>query len=414
MSDMSGLKQAHGNWVTGERFWDREEEMERFRERIEEGANLLVVAQRRMGKTSLMKEAAERLKDDYECVFADFQSASNGADAIAELSCALHDKPSLWGKTKQLFANVLGLIDEIGVSELRVKLRAGVDKGNWMEKGDQLLTILAESEKPVILLMDEVPILVNRMLKGEDHKITTERKAETGQFMSWLRKHSLEHQGKVRFVISGSVGFEPILHQAELSATINNFESFELKPWDEERAIGCLHALARQYKLTMAEGVAREMVGKLGTCIPHHVQMFFVHTRDVCRRKKIAVVATDLIAEVYKSEMLGISAMKELIHYEERLKLVLREDCYAMALDILTETAISGFLSREMLGAIRKYYSTDESDCGEILQELLWVLQHDGYLREGKDGYEFVSRLLQDWWYRRYRELYTPVLKRGI
>ena len=44
---MKKLKQAHGNWVAGERFWDREDELALFIERIEEEAHQPMVALRR-------------------------------------------------------------------------------------------------------------------------------------------------------------------------------------------------------------------------------------------------------------------------------------------------------------------------------------------------------------------------------
>jgi len=135
---------------------------------------------------------------------------------------------SIWQRVRGVFGNILEQVESVGVDELSVTLRAGLTEGNWSAKGDELFRILASEEKPVLLLMDEVPILVNRIIKGSDYEITPERKQQAGEFMTWLRKNSLEHQGKIRMVISGSIGFEPVLRQADLSATINNFSSFEL------------------------------------------------------------------------------------------------------------------------------------------------------------------------------------------
>ncbi len=81
---MNQLKQAQGNWVTGVRFWDRKEDIEIFCRRIREGAHLLLIAQRRMGKTSLLKEVALCMSEEFECVFVDFQNATTPQDAIAE------------------------------------------------------------------------------------------------------------------------------------------------------------------------------------------------------------------------------------------------------------------------------------------------------------------------------------------
>lgn len=69
MHTLNSLKPAHGNWVQGDRFWGRETDLRLFEEGIDEGANFLLVAQRRMGKTSLMREVARRLEGAI-CVYS--------------------------------------------------------------------------------------------------------------------------------------------------------------------------------------------------------------------------------------------------------------------------------------------------------------------------------------------------------
>ena len=125
-----------------------------------------------------------------------------------------------------------------------MKLRAGIDDGNWQHKGDEVFAALAENDLPVVLAIDELPILVNRLLKGDDYCITPERRQAVDEFLSWLRKNGQEHQRRVCLILSGSVGLEPILQQAGLSAHANIFSPFDLKPWDEETASACLAELA--------------------------------------------------------------------------------------------------------------------------------------------------------------------------
>ena len=55
------LRKAGGNWVEGDRFFDREVELEALEERVRDGAHTLLTAQRRMGKTSLVRELLRRL-----------------------------------------------------------------------------------------------------------------------------------------------------------------------------------------------------------------------------------------------------------------------------------------------------------------------------------------------------------------
>jgi hypothetical protein len=410
---MDKLKQAHGNWVAGDRFWDRKDEIDSFCSKIRDGAHLLLVAQRRMGKTSLMKEVAQRLSNEFECLFVDFQNASTPQDAIAELSITLHPHKSLWMKAQELFSNILNKVEKIQKDELAITLRAGLAGGNWAAKGDELLAILAEAEKPVLLLLDEVPILVNRIIKGDEYTITPERRRKAGKFMSWLRKNSLRHQGKIHIVISGSIGFEPVLRQAGLSGTINNFVPFELKPWNDETAIGCLRALAREYDVHYRDNAEEEMVRLLGCCIPHHVQMFFDHSKTYYIRKKLKELNRKDIDEVYRTEMLSTRGHTELTHYEERLKLVLGTEKMALALDMITEAAVTGCLAGEVIKKLQKEYTFDNESTSDVQKEILWILEHDGYLTMTAAGYTFVSHLLRDWWKNRYRMFFTPVFERG-
>lgn len=412
------LKQAHGNWVEGDRFYDRESDIALLIEKLDEGAHILLVAQRRMGKTSLMKEIKRQLNGRYHCLFIDLQKAVSSEDAIVEISLALKPYKSLWNKTKKLFSNVLSSlvegIEEVSIGEIGVKLRAGLTSASWSEKGDALFSILANSELPVLLLIDEVPLMVNRMLKGEDFRITPERKARVDEFMSWLRKNSIEHQGKIRIVLSGSIGFEPILRQARLSATINNFQPYDLKPWDNKTAIGCLRALSAEYEIQFKDDAEKEMVRRIGCCIPHHVQMFFSHVYDRCKRRGRMDFFPDEVNDIYESEMLGIRGHAELTHYEERLKLVLGPELFTMALEMLTETAVTGNLTRGALSAIQKGYEFGERSVQDASEEILRVLEHDGYIISGKNGFEFESYLLRDWWRKRYENIHTPVLERGV
>ena len=81
------LKKAGGNWVDGDRFFDRDAELEALTERVKDGTHTLLTAQRRMGKTSLVRELMRCLKDgdSFETIFIDLEDALTPADAISEI-----------------------------------------------------------------------------------------------------------------------------------------------------------------------------------------------------------------------------------------------------------------------------------------------------------------------------------------
>ncbi len=413
------LRKAGGNWVAGDRFFDREVEIEALIERVEDGNHTLVTAQRRMGKTSLVREMLRRLEErgDFETVFVDLEDCSTAADAVVEIAAASLPIRGIVTRVKEWVRKsstaTMDRLDELGVSELRVKLLAGVDAGRWRTQGDALFASLAKSEKPVVLAIDELPILVNRLLKGHDYRITPERRQDTDAFLSWLRKNAQAHRGRLRLVVSGSVGLEPILEQAELSAHANIFAPFELRPWNEETAVGCLGELAESYDLRIPGSVRQEMFRRLRCGIPHHVQQFFDKLHEHLRRESRREASLDDVGRVYSQDMLGVRGQVHLEHYQSRLRTVLGDDGYVVALELLTDAAVSdGQLTDGSIRRYEAYLSVLDDEPATRIQSVLHVLEHDGYLACQDDGYRFVSGLVEDWWRARNGRGFVPFSER--
>ena len=394
-------------------------ELDVLRERVRNGTHTLLTAQRRMGKTSLVRESLRRLAVEgrFETVFVDLEDAGSAADAVVEIGAQSRRVQGAWHRIKSGFANVLrevrDRIDTLSVSEVRVKLRAGVDAGNWRQKGDELWAVLAECERPVVLAMDELPILVNRMLKDDAYRITAAGRRDVDQFLGWLRKNGQEHRGRTCLIVSGSVGLEPILRQAGLSAHANIFAPLELKPWDEQTALDCLAALAQDCRLDLPLDTRRDMCRRLRCLVPHHVQRFFDSLDEHLRLAGRRDASLDDVERVYSGEMLGVRGQADLDHYESRLKLVLGPESYRDALDLLTEAAVHDGVLRH--GAVEQYGTYFRARTGAnpvSLDDVLRVLEHDGYLEPRGDDHRFVSGLLEDWWRARHGRHFVPILRR--
>jgi len=415
---MVGLKKAGSNWVDGDRFFDRDGELDVLRARVQNGTHTLLTAQRRMGKTSLVRELLRRLADEgqFETVFVDLEDVRTAADAVVEIGVESRHVHGAWDRIRSGFANVLRGIDELAVAEVRVKLRAGIDPGNWRQKGDAVCAALAKDERPVVLALDELPILVNRMLKDHHYRITPAGKRDVDEFLSWLRKIGQDHRDRIGLILSGSIGLEPILHQAGLSAHANIFSPLELKPWDEKTALGCLAALADTCGLDLPLAAGKEMCRRLRCLVPHHVQRFFDSLDEDLRLRGRNHASVEDVERVYTDEMLSVRGQADLDHYESRLKLILGPDGYRAALALLTEAAVNdGVLQRAAMDLYREQFRIwTLSDHPAPIDDVLRVLEHDGYLEPwGDDEYRFVSGLLEDWWRARHGRHFIPVARRA-
>jgi hypothetical protein len=391
-------------------------------ELIDEDENLLVVAPRRIGKTSLLRESLRILNSrgrDF-CVFVDLQHCSAPEEVIVSLALATKPISGLWTRALESFKIALGefwdRVESVGIDVLELRLREGSAEA-WQIRGRQMLANLAKAERPVVIYLDELPIVINRMMRGTDRRLNPHGIANADLFLSWLRQSATEHQGRIRFVVCGSIGLEPVLHQGGLSQTVTHLRPFPLNSWNREVADGCLSALANSYGLVCDPDTRANMLDHLAEFyVPHHVQMYFGHVLDDCRRhgsNRVTVADTE---RVYSELMLGTRGHAELADYEERLLRVIGPDLTPVALDLLTEAAVVGTLQPSAMARIVRDLQKNSYDEASALRDLLGILQHDGYLEqvpEQNGAFRFVSKLLRDWWQRRFGNGYIPAGKRG-
>ena len=78
------MKSSTGRWVSGDDFFNRESELEILEERVLNGNHTVLTGQRRMGKTSIIRELGRRLENQgWEFLFTDVEDATCAEDVIA-------------------------------------------------------------------------------------------------------------------------------------------------------------------------------------------------------------------------------------------------------------------------------------------------------------------------------------------
>ena len=404
------MRSSTGRWVSGDDFFDRKHELAVVEARLREGNHLLLAGQRRMGKTSLLQEVGRRLGlDGWIFLFLDVEGATCPEDVIADLARALHPQRPMARRMasamKQWFDEN---VDELSALEFGVKFRAALDAGTWRRHGDDLLRACASLGKPVLLVIDELPIFLKRLLRqdGGEHRVD--------EFLSWLRGalQGLGDAGPV-LVVSGSIGLEPLVRRLGLADRINHLYAVRVGPWDRTASVGCVERLAADGGLALDDGVADAVYDALGVGIPHHVQSFFARLRDYATMRGSKRVRVRDVDDVYRGELLGPSGQNDLIHYETRLKQGLSDEEYRLAMEILAEAATAGLFTPASRCSLEALYSAVVDDAVRGIADALDVLVHDGYLEPSEDGHRFASRLLADWWAARFRDHHVPLTERG-
>ena len=403
------MKLSTGRWVSGDDFFDREDELKLLESLVCDGNHVLLTGQRRMGKTSVARELGRRLQDKgWVFLFTDVEGATFPEDVIARIAEAAHPvrpiSSAFAAAMKRWFTEN---VDEISAIEFRVKIRAGLSPGTWQQHGKQLFDDCAAHDHPVFLVIDELPIFLKQLLREKEG----DRRAD--EFLSWLRyvRQSLESRSPV-FLVSGSIGLAPLATRLGIPDRINDLHDFRLKPWSRKASVECFELLAASCGLPIDDDVAAAVYEALGIGIPHHVQSFFAHLRKFATMQGRDRVTAEDVGRVYRTELLGPSGQNDLVHYETRLKEGMDDECYGMAMEILAEAAIRDVFTASARHCLEQLYSQVMIDAPGRITEALAVLEHDGYLETHIDGHHIPFRLLKDWWAARFRDHHTPLESR--
>ena len=399
------MRSSTGRWVSGGDFFNRERELQILETRVRDRNHVLLTGQRRMGKTSVARELGQRLEaKGWIFLFADVEGAACAEDAIADITQAAHSVRPIMSRFATTMGRLVGSVEEIGAYEFRVKLRAGLNAGNWRRHGEELLQHCAAHEQPVLLVIDELPILLKRMLDGD------EGARQVDEFLSWLRGvlQALGDSSPV-LIVSGSIGLASLVKRLGIPDRINHLDTFRLGPWDRDTSIECFQRLAKGCGLRVEDGVAETVYDALGVGIPHHVQSFFARLRDHATMQDQDRVKVEDVEEVYRTGLLGPSGQNDLVHYETRLKEALEDESHTIAMEILAETATQEVFTPSARRCLEGLYAKVVDDAPERIADTLEILIHDGYLEVDDDGHRFPSRLLKDWWSTRFRDHHSPL-----
>ena len=408
------MRSATGRWVSGDDFFDRGRELRILEQRVRDGNHVLLSGQRRMGKTSIVQELGRRLanSDGWVTLFTDVEDATCPEDVVADIARAAYPvRPILsrLGSIANIAQRAAEAVEEVSVSGFRLKIRAGLNAGNWRDHGERLVRGCAQHDHRVLLVIDELPIFLKRMLRADDGDTS-----RVEEFLSWLRGvfQGINGDSPV-LIVSGSIGLTPLVRQLAIPDRINYLDPFRLGPWNRETSVACFEQLARTTPLSVEDGVAQAVHDALGIGIPHHVQSFFVRLRDFAVMENRDRVTVADVKRVYRTGLLGPSGQNDLAHYETRLRDALDEESRSIAMEILAEAATQGVFTPASRTRLGQLYSRVVRDAHGRITEVLDVLEHDGYLEARDDVYRFQLHPLRDWWAARFRNHHVPIADRS-
>lgn len=397
---MERVRNVIGPPVRGDDLWDREREIEDIWKALERG-NILLAAARRLGKTSLMLNLKDNPRRGYKVFYLDVEWVKGPDDFIAELVAKLLEDRSMlkiFQGMRSLLGRIVNRIEEIGFAESKVRLREELT-GDWQDKGKELIARLTDAEESVMIIVDEFPILV--------HKMLDKNKADAEDFLYWFRgvRQMPELLSKVRFVIGGSIGIEKVLQMTGAGPkSINDLQRIQLGPFSEEAALEFIQLLLKNEAgmETVSPHVLDKFRETVEVYIPYFIQILVAESIREAEHQK-SPLSPEIIEKAYLERVLAAYNRTYFEHYYTRLHDYYQPQEEAIAKAFLLEVAKRGEVPKADLWNLYQNLARgagSEQDFSYLLSDL----ENDFYIRSDSKGnvYRFATKVLRDWWLRHY------------
>ena len=388
------MRNIIGQAVVGDDLYGRDYELTRLWEHFDQGEHVLMLAPRRVGKTSLMLELHRAPRDNWHVINVDVEGGAGPEDCVAALIAALAADLRYRTRFEAIpFSSTIkrvleGLSASVDIGVLRVELKRAIGR-EWDRVAAQLqdrLINLPEAGRKLLIILDELPILVSRMLRDD-------RRSDADLLLARLRQWRQEPalRGTVHTLVGGSIGLEGVLRRAGLSASINDLVPFRVDSWDRSIAVDFLHELGRDIDFPLGDQSIARILDLLVDPVPYHVQLFVSALRNACSGDS-SRVSQETIERCFEEQLAGESGTAHLDHYEKRLEFALDEQDRTIAHSIL------GLACRSRDGVRLSTLGRQIRGSERTFQWVLRDLKADGYLTEGDGRLVFRSNLLRVWW----------------
>ncbi|MBI4332486.1 MAG: hypothetical protein HY673_14540 [Chloroflexi bacterium] len=387
-----------GSPARGLDLWDREDVIREIWSALERD-NVLLVAPRRFGKTSIMLNLRDEPRDHFKVFYFDTEWMKGPEYFIAEVAAELaadSDLKQFLSRSGGTLRGVMERLGEIQLSEFKLKFKEETAR-NWQEKGRELILQVSGHKGKILLVVDELPLMIQRM-SGEDKNVTRD-------FLHWMRSlRQMPEPGNLRFVIGGSIGIEHVLkHLGTDTKVISDLRRIKVDPFSHDQCRDFIRVLlSNEANLQdVSAALLQAFVDVLQTPVPHFVQILVAEAiREA--EKQGRQLSPEIIHKAYSERVLASYNRTYFEHYYARLRDYYAEE-QGPAKALLLGMAKRGEMTRSELWnayQVARGGGGSEDDFGY----LLFDLENDFYIQYSvADGvYRFATKVLRDWWLRYY------------
>jgi AAA+ ATPase superfamily predicted ATPase len=390
------MKANPGGTVTGKAIIGRSAELAEIWSKLSK-RSVLLSAERRVGKTSILRKMCDEPQQGWTPLFVLVESARHPIDCI-ETICS-HASHAELRSTKGVMLSRLHKSLELLSSGQISGWKLPQVQADWRNMLKSLVEdIVHHGDSKALIMIDEFPLMIWNI--AEDHGAPLAM-----QFLDALReiRQQFEATGKLRFILSGSIGFHLVLQHLKLT------HNYKGAPTNDMH-IHILTGMSREDTELMCRGylddenIERSTPKSVADRMHFRTDGLPLYIQYVCEAiqdgKASTVVAEDVDRIV--DELLNRSNVTWFRDAAQRIEAYYSKFKFdRMAVTILNRlSAEEDFFSEEaILNTVR---AIDETADDQPAKRVIELLTDDNYLvRDTSSGgrrYRFRYRLMREWW----------------
>jgi len=380
-----------GGHIPSSKVIGRDEVIEFLWEKLE-SQSIRLTAERRIGKTSVIKKMRDESKDGWIVVYRDVSHCNTPQEFVQATYNLIYEyftKTSKYSENAKTFFN---RVSKVNLGKAGVELDKN-EKHNWKQHFESSISKILEDIKDhkLLLLYDEVPTMLTKIMDTSDHQ-------DTISILDMLRKIRQENGEQIRMIYTGSVGIHHVINELKKKKykdePLNDMYFYQLKPLDEKNA----KDLAK--KIIEGENLAYEpdldTVTSIVTSITNRFPFYIQHVFDKLKSSG-KTVSRESIIESIIDQLTSINDPWEMEHFRSRLS-VYGDGLSEVADRTLTLLATEGEKTIEDLLSLL-VQSDGISIEKKELNKLLKSLGQDHYLEKTKEKkWKWTSEIVRRWW----------------
>ncbi|SFD70106.1 ATP-binding protein [Spirosoma endophyticum] len=389
------MRNVIGQAVSGSDFFERPQVISKIRRAIRNGSSIYLSAPRRVGKTSAMNFLQDNPETGQHYVYVITQSIDSVDGFYKELAKQVIDSPAFRTMSKvtdTLKKVASGLLQRINLKVSVPFLDVSLDKGEPINFQTDLEKLLEELD----LDGGKLIIMVDEFTETLDNIFLKHGKQEARRFLQLFRElmHNRKLANKVQFLLTGSIGLQPLVKKLDASDLVNQLQYVDIPPLTEEEACTLFRKLIELEGIQIDDETVRFILQKIDWLMPFHVQLLVQEVIDVYESN-----GNPIDRQKAEKAFQQVFHQRNKIYFEqyyERLKKRLEPGAeYLFVHDVLNRATEEIPLEKSVVhdlavkhGIADNYKATVES------------LEYDGYLHQTDDNkaYRFNSSILKIWW----------------